>query len=407
MKLIIFIAFLLFLCLGNDLIAQNNKTDTMKVSSDKYSDMDISDYFKKITKSSFEHPVDSNYLKSNGPFFTPLPIPGYAMVTGFLGELTTNISFYTLRNDTAKISTITTTNLYSQYKQFMNIINSNIWTNNNKYNLLGDYRFYIFPVDDYGLGSKTSLDNATKVDYEHLRIYEVLLRKLSNNFFIGAGYNLDYYWNIKETKNSPYDTTDLDKYGLTSSSVSSGITVNIQYDNRLNSNNPENGTYVNLQVRDNSTLIGSNSNWQSLVLDTRHYFELSKRTHDVLALWSYDWVTLNGKPPYFDLPAAGNDAYNNTVRGYVEDRFRGLNFLYFEAEYRFRITHNGFIGGTLFSNLSSFSEYPSNKFERVNPGNGVGLRFKMNKKSNVNLCIDYGVGTGGSRGFVFNMSEVF
>src|ERR1017187_5868007 len=308
MKLIIFIAFLLFLCLGNDLIAQNNKTDTMKVSSDKYSDMDISDYFKKITKSSFEHPVDSNYLKSNGPFFTPLPIPGYAMVTGFLGELTTNISFYTLRNDTAKISTITTTNLYSQYKQFMNIINSNIWTNNNKYNLLGDYRFYIFPVDDYGLGSKTSLDNATKVDYEHLRIYEVLLRKLSNNFFIGAGYNLDYYWNIKETKNSPYDTTDLDKYGLTSSSVSSGITVNIQYDNRLNSNNPENGTYVNLQVRDNSTLIGSNSNWQSLVLDTRHYFELSKRTHDVLALWSYDWVTLNGKPPYFDLPAAGNDA---------------------------------------------------------------------------------------------------
>jgi hypothetical protein len=403
-----FIAFMVVYIMLSCSFLYSQKQNLDSLTTAKYLEMDIGDYYRKITKKkSILLPADTIYLNSRGPFFTPLVLPGYAMVTGFLGEFTSNISFYTLRNDTAKISTISTTDLYSQYKQFINIINSNIWTNSNKFNLLGDYRYYIFPVNDFGLGSKTTLADATKVDYEHLRIYEVVLGKISENIFIGAGYNLDYYWGIKETKNAPTDTTDLDRYGLTTTSTSSGLTVNIQFDNRLNSNNPDNGTYANLQVRDNSKLIGSNSNWQSAVLDIRHYFELSKESHNVIALWSYDWLTLNGKPPYFDLPAAGNDAYNNTSRGYVEDRFRGLNFLYFEAEYRFRILNNGFLGGTVFTNVSSFSEYPSNKFTAIDPGEGVGLRVKMNKKSNVNLCVDYGIGIGGSRGFVFNMSEVF
>ena len=61
----------------------------------------------------------------------------------------------------------------------------------------------------------------------------------------------------------------------------------------------------------------------------------------------------------------------------------------------------------MFLNASTFTEYPDNRFERVNPGTGLGLRIKMNKKSNTNLCVDYGIGTGGSRGFAFNLNEVF
>jgi hypothetical protein len=112
-------------------------------------------------------------------------------------------------------------------------------------------------------------------------------------------------------------------------------------------------------------------------------------------------------PPYLDLPATGEDSYNNTARGYIEGRFRGLNLLYAEAEYRFRLLKSGLLGGVLFSNASTVSEFPGNKFERINPGNGIGLRVKMNKSASTNLCIDYGIGTGGSRGFSFNLNEVF
>src|ERR1017187_5361397 len=272
----LFVFFVIQLAIFNNfLYSQKELNDTTIESPVKYQEMDIGDYYRKITKKkSFLLPTDTVFLTSRGPFFTPLVIPGYAMVTGFLGEFTTNISFYTLRNDTAKISTISTTDLYSQYKQIMNIINSNIWTNNNKFNLLGDWRYYIFPTNTFGLGSKSSLKDATKIDYSHLRIYEVIMTKISNNLFIGAGYNLDYYWNIKETKDSANEITDMDRYTFNSTSTSSGLTANIQFDSRLNANNPENGTYANIQIRDNATIIGSNSNWKSLVVDSRHYFQV-------------------------------------------------------------------------------------------------------------------------------------
>lgn len=199
----------------------------------------------------------------------------------------------------------------------------------------------------------------------------------------------------------------MDKYGLTSKSTSSGITFNFQYDSRLNSNNTSNGTYANLQIRDNLKALGSNTNWQSATLDFRHYIRTSKKSGNVLALWSYGSFTLPGQPPYFDLPSTGWDTYNNTAREYVEGRFRGKDLLYAEAEYRFRVTKNGLFGGVIFSNASSITELSSNRFEKVNYGTGLGLRVKMNKKSNSNLCIDYGVGTGKAKGFSFNINEVF
>src|SRR5665213_2697279 len=103
--------YLLFI--GNKTTAQVNSNSSKIVGTDKYADMDISDIINKITKKSFRIPDDTIFLKSKGPFVTPLLIPGYAMVTGFLGEVTCNISFYTLRNDSAKISSISTCLLYT------------------------------------------------------------------------------------------------------------------------------------------------------------------------------------------------------------------------------------------------------------------------------------------------------
>jgi hypothetical protein len=286
-------------------------------------------------------------------------------------------------------------------------LNSNIWLDDEKINLQGDLRYYKFPTNTFGLGSKTVLKDADAVDYSHLKIYQNIMRKIAGNFSGGVGFNYDYHWNIIEIKKSANNITDLDRYGFGKTSVSSAITFNLQFDSRLNSNNPSNCAYVNFQIRNNLKVIGSSNNWQSIMIDARYYIQTSKKSGNVLALWGYNWRILSGTPPYFDLPTTGLDTYNNTARGYVEGRFRGLNLIYAEAEYRFRLTKNGLLGGVIFSNASTLTEWPNNKFEKINPGNGIGLRIKMNKLSNSNLCIDYGIGTGGSRGFSFNLNEVF
>jgi len=368
---------------------------------------DISDYYHIITKTTTKEEPDSLISKSLGPFVTPLIYPGYALVTGFIAGLAANVSFYTYRSDSAKISSILFSNVYSQYNQLFSFINSDIWTYHEKYNFIGEWGYYKFPTNTYGLGSQSSFADVTPVDYKQVRVYEVALRKITSNFGLGIGYNLDYHWKINADTLPGFEDEDLNDYPLSSTSTSSGFTLNMQYDNRLNSNNPINGNYLNVQYRDNVTWLGSTNSWQSLLIDARHYFKLSPKSDNVLALWTYDWLTLKGLPPYFDLPTIGGDQYNSTGRSYALGRYRGLNLLYAEAEYRFRITKDDFVGGVLFSNVAAFSNYPDNKFNGVNPGIGTGLRIKMNKKSGTNLCIDYSIGADGSKGFAFNLNEVF
>ena len=80
---------------------------------------------------------------------------------------------------------------------------------------------------------------------------------------------------------------------------------------------------------------------------------------------------------------------------------------YFETEYRYRISRNGLLGGVLFVNAEKFSEEISAQFNTIAPGCGIGLRMKLNKISGANLCVDYGFGENGSRGFFVNLGEVF
>ena len=81
--------------------------------------------------------------------------------------------------------------------------------------------------------------------------------------------------------------------------------------------------------------------------------------------------------------------------------------IYAEAEYRFGILNNGLLGGVVFGNVQSFSRNIATQLSLLAPGFGAGLRVKLNKSSNTNLCIDYGFGMNGSKGLFLNLGEVF
>ena len=63
----------------------------------------------------------------------------------------------------------------------------------------------------------------------------------------------------------------------------------------------------------------------------------------------------SGHLPYLALPAIGWDFAGRTGRGYVQGRFRGTAEVYAEAEWRFRITDNGLLGGVVFANMYTFT----------------------------------------------------
>ncbi|MEI9920194.1 MAG: hypothetical protein WDO14_15575 [Bacteroidota bacterium] len=333
------------------------------------------------------------------------PIIEYLKATGVAYGAAVNGAFLTDTSRSTNLSSVLLTVKYTQRKQFLLPLQSSIWFPGSRFYLLGDMRFMHYPQDSYGFGGKTLETGVYTVSYKYFRFYEVAYRKVFKNFYAGVGYKLDHHWNIVQIEIDPSFVTDFTKYGYTPRSVSSGFSLNLLYDTRRNSINPvAGGFYANMEFRDNLSALGSDKQWSSLLIDIRKYFRLPHNM--ILALWSYNVITLRGNPPYLDLPATGGDTYNNTGRGYEQGRFLGKNMVDLEAELRFPITKNGLVGGVLFANAESLSEF-SNRFEVVSFACGVGLRLKFNKLSNTNVAIDYGVGKGGSNSFFGNLGEVF
>lgn len=339
--------------------------------------------------------------------FSVVPSAGYTLSTGFAASLTGNVAFFVEPREHENLSSISSNLSYNQRSQITFRVGSNIWTKDNKYNLVGDWRLYKFPENTYGLGSATSTNALNPIQYDFLRFYETVLKALTKDFYGGLGYALDYHYNISQNGVPNQAVTDYQIYGQTTSSISSGITFNLLYDNRRNSINPKNGTYANLIYRNNQRFLGSGENWQSLTFDFRKYIPISKNQKNILAFWMLDVFTLHGHPPYFDLPSTSWDMGNNTGRGYVQGRFRGTDMLYGEGAYRFSLSKNGLFGGVIFVNGESFTDYPANRFQKVALGYGPGLRIKFNKRSDTNIAIDYGIGQNGSQGFFVNLGEVF
>lgn len=375
--------------------------DSTEQKTDSIPRKDIMDLLGQLKKRKKE--ANAKEDSSKKVLYSVVPAVGYTLSTGFTGLITANAAFYLSSPVSTNISSISSSFIYTQYRQITVPLLANIWTKNNGYNIVMDWRYFKYPQDTYGLGGGSLLENADKIDYSHIRLHQSVLKSVGNSFYAGLGYFLDYRWHINQTGQN----ADVTRYGLTRSSISSGPVVTLLYDNRKNSINPLKGTYANMQFRPNMTRLGSDSNWQSLILDIRKYISLPSGSENTLAFWNYNWFTVSGKPPYLDLPSTSWDPFNNTGRGYIQGRFRSPRMLYFESEYRFALTQNGLLGGVVFANAQSFSDWPSSSFKTVAPGAGIGIRIKVNKHSRTNIAIDYGFGVKGSRGLFVNLGEVF
>lgn len=364
---------------------------------------DVIDFVQKILH---KNTSPDSRLHAKKLVFSIVPAVGYSLSTGFAADITANVAFYTSPNPVNNLSAIDLETVYDTRNQRIFISRSEIWADNNNYKLITDLRLETYPIDTYGLGTSASNASDNPINYNYTRTYATVFKRVTGNFYGGVGYEYDHHSNITQTASVNGAITDFTKYGFATQSTSSGVALNLLFDNRRNPINPLNGGYASIIYRDNYQFLGSDSRWQELQMDFRKYFRLSPTSNNILAFWSIMAFT-SGNVPYLDLPATGSDTYNNSGRGYPEQRFRGKNELYLEAEYRFGITRNGLLGGVVFSNAETFSEYQTNRFQKIAPAAGTGLRLKINKHSDTNICIDYAYGIYGSHGIFVNLGEMF
>jgi len=363
---------------------------------------DIGDALSKLFHSKPTPAVDSI---TNTPEISIAPAIGYTLLSKFALVLSGNAIFKTAPQ--SRISTVIASTSYTQNKQFTLPIQTNIWSKDNTYNFVGEYQYFKYPQSTYGLGSSSNIKNEDPMDYSFFKFYQTAMRHVAGDFYAGLGFIIDTHWNISDKGPINGAPNEYEGYGKASHTIASGLTFNMVLDSRDNAINPFKGGYAALQYRDNYEFFGSTTPWRSLILDVRKYFRFPENSDNVLAFWNYDWLILSGKPGYLDLPSTQWDGNTATGRGYIQGRFRGAQMVYAEAEYRFKITRNGLLGGVVFLNGESFSAAPGTSLQRIQPGYGPGLRLKLNKTSNTNITIDYGFGRQGSNGLFIDIGEAF
>ena len=409
-----FLLLFLTLLIATSLLSQTEDSlmnsfsgDSSTLYIDSSRERDLSDVYFKIVKKETGF-TQTREEDEHRVHFSMIPAAGYTLQTGFAGILSANWGFTAGRNTLQKVSSVSTSFTYSQYNQTIIPFVANIWTKNNRLNLITDCRYIQYPSEIFGLGGRTDPNQGYTINFSGLKLHQTLMKEVATNTYLGIGYYYDQFWNIKALDSLKRNVARLLDNKLGTSELASGFALRFLYDSRLNQIYPEQGWHLDVTYRGNYSILGSDEDWQSVQTDVRAYMRFPQNSRNILSFWNFNWFTTSkNSPPYLMLPSTGWDDQYNTGRGYIQGRFRGRNMFYLESEYRFRISANGLFGGVLFGNVQYFSTDISNEYNKLSPGYGLGVRIRLNKHSNANLCIDYGFGTNGSQGFFVNLGEVF
>ena len=365
-----------------------------------------------------------------------IPFLGYTPATGLQIGAGASFSLKTSIGTNTKLSAANFQVYYTLKNQLVSQLKSNIYTYKNLWFLQGDWRLYIFQQPTYGLGTSgqhfspmssdpqgamidNQLNGKYPMKYNWFKFHEICSRKITSDFYAGLGFHLDYHFSIKDealhTDSGILYTTPHYSYSLANGFddeeyISSGISANFVYDTRDDIVNPYKGYYVNVNYRTNFKWLGSNQNGSLLWTEFRTYIGLSKKMpRHLVAFWTYGSFQVSGKIPYLDLMANAFDQGNSSGRGYSQGRWRGQDFVYGEAEYRFPISQcSQILGGVVFINCTTASDRDQHipLFGYFKPAGGIGLRVMVMKEGRTNISMDYAVGDG-SKGFYFQVAEIF
>lgn len=380
--------------------AQNGESYYVYKNNDTIQQTDCIDYLGKL----FKIKINQDSLKSkkvNFSFFPTDPhnASGRVLVSSF------NATFLLGDAKNTNNSTVYFIPYISFNGQYGFELYPTIWLSKNSWNFIGEYYIMNYPQDTWGLGGNSPNSNETLVDGKQIRVHQSTLKGIFKDFAMGLGIQFDEHYDLTIPNDSIVNS--IEYYELqTKKSISSGIAFPAVYDSRKNIINPQGGFYTSFTYRYNTPLLGSDYTWQSLFLDVRKYFPIPN-TRSILALRTYYWTIVSGRVSYFDLPATGMEpATGNSSRGIQRNRYRSNAMTYFETEYRFNITRDGFLGGVVFSNIGSASQYDTQNFEYWVPAAGFGGRLKFNKYTKVNIAIDLGFSKD-YIGLYLNIGEVF
>jgi hypothetical protein len=408
MKKTLLIPFLLTLSFFQ-LIGQD--TTTLVAKDSLSTQKDLVDLWRAMTKKKTARVYDPSSTSAI------LPAIGFNPSYGFLLGLNYVRTFRSAGAAPDQLSTMQIDGSYTTKRLVIARFRHNLFRKNGTILLQGNWQYTRNYVEDYGLGDSARRSPAVSypIRFNYFRLSEKVYKKMAEDLFAGFGASFDMRNDIDDQvldsgRSTPHSRYS-EQYGFDRSRYFvNGLIVNIQYNTRDHPNRPYSGMYADLNIRYNTRLLGSSQESGQLYTEFRKYFGLSKQNPDhLLAFWYYGSYLLWGKLPYLELAGTAYDNFLRSGRAYTLGRFKGQDYVYTEAEYRFPIIPTSkILSGVAFVHMQTASERGKVPlFRYLEPGWGAGLRIHFNKYSRTYISIDHAWGLYGSRGFFFALNEAF
>ncbi len=289
---------------------------------------------------------------------------------------------------------------YTLNNQFFVFSGFEIFTNQEKWVIEGNFLLQNYPRLFYGFGRDTP-ESTEEVYENHQFLFEpIFLKQLPIRYlFVGGGIRYNHIFKTGIESGGIIDQIRPEGFN---GSTSVGAEVAVLYDSRNNVLNAQNGWYLEFTHGEYGKVLGGTHRFDLTRFDLRHFKELKNKSKDVLAFQVVGRTT-RGSIPFSEFAFFGS---SEIMRGYREGRFVDRDLLATQAEYRkhFGTSRFGavaFLGtGSVYNSLSDF------QFGSLKPNYGVGLRFKLDKEENLNIRFDWGVGRG-SNEFYLSIAEAF
>jgi hemolysin activation/secretion protein len=305
--------------------------------------------------------------------------------------------FRVMRNDTISRKSNTQTYMtYTQNRQFAIENDYQIFLNHGKVYLKGQIDFFHFPENFYGIGNNTRVADRQTVAYKFFKFYHKTLYKIHKFNYLGFIVDYQRQWDLSQKLMDDDSDRMIAGYNGFTGAGLGGIFLVDKRDNILN---PAQGQYVELSAMAYENRVLGKYAFYNLTADVRKFQTFAKKW--ILNVNFY--ASLNfGNVPFKHTPYIGGARF---LRGYYAGRFRDNHLLLLQKEWRFPIYKR--FGAAVFGGMGQVAERLSDfTWRGTHFSYGAGLRYKIDKKENTNLRLDYGIGKD-QRGLYIVFAEAF
>lgn len=334
---------------------------------------------------------DTTLLQNHGWLYV-VPVLAYTPETRFIGGISAGRYYRLDKHPDSRPSTTTPTFLYTANQQTIIWLPVDIYWQQDTMHAMGGLNYSNYPDKFFGIGNETSADDEEDYTPRTFSFDATVQKMILPNLYFGGKYEVA---TGKLVEVEPGGLLDSGLIPGSEGGTISGLGLVADLDNRDDIFFPSGGTYLTAAATVYDGALGSDFDYTRYDLNLRQYFGLFSR--NVLALQG--WITTtSGTPPFQAMPRL-------TLRGYFEGRYRDLNQILFQADYRSMVW--GRLGLALFAGAGQVApavrDFSSAGFWTAY---GFGLRFQVGGQERVNIRIDFGFGENDS-GTYLMIGEAF